>query len=295
MMHPEPGTEGPLICLYCAAALVREAGAWRCTNGHAFDVARDGTVYLRRTRNAGDDADMLRARRAFLDRGHYAPLADLLSRAVEDFIQDAAHVADVPLPIDLLDSGCGEGYYLESLQRHLAASVPAAHCRYWGLDSSRHAAHMAARRCREGQVIVGDCKDLLPFATGSLGVLIDVFAPRNPAEFARVLAPGGLLLVVIPNPDHLAALREGYSMLGIEEDKERHVLASLDGCFSAPALQTLELHMDLMEEEISWLIAMSPSGRHLDAALLAPRGQEGLQRVTASFRLVTCRRKPDAA
>ena len=198
-------------------------------------------------------------------------------------------------PSHILDSGCGEGYYLERLRTHLSTTMPAKACRYWGLDSSRDAARMAARRCRDATVVVGDLKDALPFATGSLHVVVDVFAPRNAAEFARVIAPAGLLLIVVPNPDHLAELRDDYRLIGIEEQKEQHVLASLDDHFTAFDMQTLTLALDLSEEDISRLVTMSPSQRH-DASRhpsILPAADR--RRVTASFRLVTCRKKPDAA
>jgi 23S rRNA (guanine745-N1)-methyltransferase len=301
MNHPESGND-LLICPYCAASLTRDANALRCEHGHSFDVARDGYVYLRRTRNSGDSAEMLHARRAFLESGHYAPLAALISRTIEASIGGESgpppaqprtsngRAADV----NILDSGCGEGYYLERLRAHLTATAPAKVCRFWGLDSSRDAARMAARRCREATVVVGDLKDALPFATGSLQVVVDVFAPRNAAEFARVIAPAGLLLIVVPNPDHLAELRDDYRLIGIEEQKEQHVLASLSDHFTAFDMRTLTLALDLSQEDISLLVAMSPSQRH-DAARhpITLRGEDR-RRVTASFRLVTCRRNSDA-
>jgi len=47
-----------------------------CGTGHAFDVARQGHVHLApgNRRLAGDTAEMVAARAAFLDAGHYAPV-----------------------------------------------------------------------------------------------------------------------------------------------------------------------------------------------------------------------------
>ncbi len=299
MSCPESATLGPLLCPYCGALLARDARTFRCEHDHTFDIARQGYVYLRRTRNSGDSAEMLRARRAFLDGGHFAPLADLVSRAAESVVAHPpatwAHARQQPddgsSAIEILDSGCGEGYYLERLGSYLADTVPGQHCRYWGLDSSRDATRMAAGRCRDATFVVGDCKDALPFATGSLHALVDIFAPRNAAEFSRVLAPGGLLLIVVPGIDHLAELRDRYRLLGIEAQKVEHLLADLGGYFSAFEVRTLKLTLDLSPADVARLVSMTPNRRHGAAASIRDEGE----RVTASFRLATCRRRVDAA
>ena len=239
---------------------------------------------------------MLRARRVFLDRGHYAPLAEQISRTVEGHLRQTPassprrHIGDGRETVDILDSGCGEGYYLEQLQAHLAACMPNMQCRLWGLDSSREAARLTARRCRAATVVVADCKDALPFSTGSLDVLIAIFAPRNPAEFARVLAPGGLLLIVVPDHDHLAELRDHVHLLSIEENKLQHVLDSLTGLFTAFDVRALKLALDLSPDDLSHLVTMSPSHRHQpERSPSGLRSPEQYQ-VTASFQIVTCLR-----
>jgi 23S rRNA (guanine745-N1)-methyltransferase len=255
---------------------------------------------MRRTRNSGDSAEMLRARRIFLDRGHYAPLAAQISRTVESHLTPApasaprGHIGDWRETVDILDSGCGEGYYMEQLQAHLAAGVPNTQCRLWGLDSSREAARFTAKRCHAATVVVADCKDALPFATGSLDVLITIFAPRNPAEFARVLAPGGLLLIVVPDHDHLAELRDHVHLLSIEENKLQHVLGSLTGLFTAFDVRALKLALDLSPDDLSLLVTMSPSHRHQpERSPSGLRSQEQYQ-AAASFQIVTCLRMAPA-
>ncbi len=296
MNHPEYTARDPLICPYCAEPLARDAGAFRCGHGHSFDIARDGHAHLRRTRNSGDSAEMLRARRAFLDRGHYAPLATTVSRAVEGYLRSTPAPAAAPHrhaggeweTVHILDSGCGEGYYLEQLRTHLADTMPEKRYRLWGVDSSPDAARMTARRCRDATVVVADCKDALPFATGSLDVLITIFAPRNPAEFARVLVPGGLLLIVVPDDDHLAEVRERVRLIGIEEQKVRHVLGSLTGFFSTLEVSALKIALELSPEDLSHLVTMSPSHRHQpERGQTAPRPEERYH-ATGSFRIVSC-------
>lgn len=69
-----------VICPVCGAALEPQGAAWRCAQGHCFDVARQGyvnllTVTQKHSRHPGDTREMVAARRAFLDAGWYAPIA----------------------------------------------------------------------------------------------------------------------------------------------------------------------------------------------------------------------------
>jgi 23S rRNA (guanine745-N1)-methyltransferase len=75
-----------------------------CGLGHSFDVAKDGHVNLmgRGARATGDTAEMLAARRRFLNAGHYADASDVASafitRALERAVREAAADADASSP-----------------------------------------------------------------------------------------------------------------------------------------------------------------------------------------------------
>ena len=278
-----------LICPVCEQPLAREERGWRCPRGHAFDRAREGYVHLGRSRQPGDTRAMLRARRAFLERGHYAPLAEQLSALA--VAQYAALPSEKRL-LGTLDAGCGEGYYIGQVQRALAEALPVAPpC--FGLDVSRDAARLAARRYPAVTFVVADVRARLPFASASLGLLLDVFAPRNPAEFARVLAPGGALLVVIPAPEHLAELRAALPLLGVEAEKQQQVERRLGAAgFALHATHALNLALSLDASDLAALLAMTPTAWHTDTAALAARVSAGHPHtgVTAAFRVLEFRR-----
>ncbi|MDK6455141.1 methyltransferase domain-containing protein, partial [Escherichia coli] len=82
----------------------------------------------------------------------------------------------------ILEVGAGTGYYLS----HTLDSVVGA--RGVGLDISVPAAKYLAKAHPRIGSIVADVWQQLPIATGSIHAMTVVFAPRNPAEFARVLA-----------------------------------------------------------------------------------------------------------
>src|SRR5438067_962431 len=114
---------GLLICPVCAAPLTQVGAALRCQHRHSFDIARQGYVNLllanRQTANLpGDTKDMLLARRAFLERGHFAPLSNTVNRAVYDYL--ARQPGREIINGAILDAGCGEGYYLGRLMGRLS-------------------------------------------------------------------------------------------------------------------------------------------------------------------------------
>jgi 23S rRNA (guanine745-N1)-methyltransferase len=174
-------------CPVCRDGLHREEFAWRCSAGHSYDVAREGYVNLlvthqRRKREPGDSAEMVRARRAFLDGGWYSPLREALTELVP---QDGA----------VLDVGCGEGYYSRNWPM------------VWALDIAKAAVRAAARRGRPGlEYAVASAYDL-PVLDASVSSVVSVFAPVVSAEFRRVLPVGGLLATATPGPDHLSGLK----------------------------------------------------------------------------------------
>jgi 23S rRNA (guanine745-N1)-methyltransferase len=89
-----------------------------------------------------------------------------------------------------------------------------------------------------------------------------VFAPRNAAEFARVLVPGGLLLVVTPRENHLRELRESGAMLGIQPDKRATLDAGLTASFALVDRQALEYSVQLDAPAQLLVAAMGPAGHH---------------------------------
>jgi 23S rRNA (guanine745-N1)-methyltransferase len=179
-------------CPVCRArlCLTEERGRWVCPAGHSFDVAREGYVNLllagqHRSRQPGDSAEMVTARRRFLASGAFDALSDALAAAVAG-----------ERPTVVLDVGCGEGRHT----RNVSAPV------VLGVDVAKAAIAVAARAHRDGWYAVASAADL-PLDDESVDVALDVFGPVVPAELARVVRPGGVVVAIHPGRRHHEDLR----------------------------------------------------------------------------------------
>ena len=104
-------------------------------------------------------------------------------------------------PADVLDAGCGEGWYTQAV----LDALPGA--RLAGIDLSRYALRHAGRTCPEADFAIASLFDL-PLADQSVDLVLHLFAPMCAPEFARVLRPGGTLLTVTPGARHLWGMKE---------------------------------------------------------------------------------------
>lgn len=113
----------------------------------------------------------------------------------------------------------------------------------------------------------------LPLADRVADVVLDVFTPRNPSEFQRVLRPTGRLIVVRPAERHLAELRgQVPAMVTIDPDKEQRLHKALDPFFEAADTQRVEYVASLARQEALDLVGMAPSARHMNRADLNSNG-----------------------
>lgn len=255
-------------------------------SGHSYDVAKQGYVTLAAGKgigHEGDSLEMVNSRETFLSNGHFAPFVEAVSDAVADVVERAAGDAD---PV-VMEAGAGTGYYLA----HTLDLIEGA--RGVGLDVSVPAAkHLAKSHPRVGAV-VADVWEQLPIRTGSVHALTVVFAPRNPAEFARVLVDGGEAVMLVADQGHLDELREPLGILGVEDGKiERLVAQSAGHLLPAADPELIEFPMHLGRDAIAAQVGMSPSARHLDPEVLQARLAELPEQmeVTARAQLVRMRK-----
>lgn len=234
-----------LICPVCKARLDRCQNGLSCARGHHFDRAAKGYTNLLLGSRAqhGDNAEMVAARRRFLDSGAYACLAKSISDAL---------TKRVPETGCLLDAGCGEGYYTA----RIAEEHPAL--RICGIDVSKEAIRAAASRSalkREnvGLYVAGVYE--MPFSDDAFDAVLSVFSPFADEEFRRTLKTGGHLISVIPGAKHLWDLKSVLYDVPYENEVADY---TLDGF---KLLEKIELHDRILlktPEQIGDLFAMTP-------------------------------------
>lgn len=188
-------------CPICAQGLDRQDSRYLCPQGHSLDRAAAGYVHLlpankMHSKDPGDDKGMATARNRFLSGDYYAPLRDALAELA---------LAYAPEGADILDAGCGEGYYSAALYRALVQGGKAP--RMAGVDLSKHALRRAAKREKAIEFAVASVYDL-PVADRQADLLVNCFSPLALEEFLRVLRPGGLYFYVVPGARHLWELKE---------------------------------------------------------------------------------------
>jgi 23S rRNA (guanine745-N1)-methyltransferase len=271
----------PLLrCPHCGAALAcEEAGAVvRCADGHTFDIARQGYLSLlagEGTPHAGDTAEMVAARERFLGDAHFEPLAEALAEAVggaaageaaaSGALAEAAGGAASGAPACVLDIGAGTGWYLS----RVLDAWPEA--RGLALDLSKPALRRAARAHPHLAAVACDVWRPLPLRDAVAAVVLNVFAPRDGSEIARVLAPGGVAVIVTPRPDHLRELVEPLGLLGVDEHKETRLADRLEPALAIADRRELTWTLRLDRAAARDAAAMGPSAFHLSPADLDER------------------------
>ncbi|MFD3746047.1 putative RNA methyltransferase [Nocardia sp. NPDC058633] len=255
-----------LACPECGDELRPHDRALRCGTGHSFDIARQGYVGLltgASTKMTGDTADMLDARAAFQGAGHFAPIAAAIARAFDSRApadgrpHAPAPTGDARTASDaVLEIGAGTGYYLaELLDAHPDALGIA-------VDVAKPAARRAARAHPRAASVLADAWRGLPLRADAVTGVLSVFAPRNPAEVARVLAPGGRFVVVTPTVGHLGELIGPLGMVSVDPDKDRRLADSLAGTFTRAEHTLVEFLMKLSRADVTNVVAMGPSAFH---------------------------------
>ena len=194
------------LCPLCQNPLSLHENRYQCANNHSFDVAREGYVNLlpvqqKNSKDPGDNKDMMQARRQFLQAGWYQPLADAVCQLLQ------------PLQVQqLLDLGCGEGYYTA----HIANALPAAQIQ--GADISKSAIKFAAKAAKHIKCCVASAYQL-PFANHSFDAIVRIYAPSKVEELQRLLKTAGHLITVTPGPQHLVEIKQAvYDSVRLHDD-----------------------------------------------------------------------------
>lgn len=236
-----------LICPVCSRPLNIEGKCARCEAGHSFDQAKEGYFNLllsSSTGGHGDDKVMLASRRAFLEKGYYGHLLEVLKDiCLEHFKRDCT----------LVDAGCGEGYYTDSICRALAEKVERVN--FFAFDIAKDAAKMVAKKMGRSATVFVSSAYRMPLANESADGILSLFAPFAREEYLRVLKPGGLLIRAYPLEEHLFELKKAVYDTPLKNETVSDAGHGWESVEEQRVKKRLELNSN---EDITALFGMTP-------------------------------------
>lgn len=197
----------PFRCPVCHDALAIDGRVARCTHNHCFDQAKQGywnllTVQRKKSKQPGDNAEMILARERLLNSGAYDELSNAINQLIIQTLNILAPGTSAP---NILDAGCGEGFYTHRLLQSLSAVFPDTQC--IGFDISQPAIKAACKRTEDIHWLVASSADT-PVENQSQNLVLALFTRLMPQEFQRILKSNGALLVATTGKDHLLELRQ---------------------------------------------------------------------------------------
>lgn len=190
------------VCPVCNKLLTNQEKSLICENKHNFDKAKSGYVNLlvsnsKNSKIPGDNKLMVNARRDFLSKDYYKKLSDTLNHYVLKYLKQKDD-------INILDAGCGEGYYINNIDLFLRKNNIIANI--VGVDISKFALNQASKSNKNILYGVASIYNL-PICDKSCDLILNIFAPFCKDEFYRVLKNNEILLIVIPSTNHLWELK----------------------------------------------------------------------------------------
>ncbi|WP_105168075.1 23S rRNA (guanine(745)-N(1))-methyltransferase [Pseudoalteromonas sp. T1lg23B] len=226
-------------CPLCSGPLEQTKQSLCCKNRHQFDFAKEGYINLlpvqnKKSKQPGDNLQMVQARRAFFSTDHYVFLREKL---VEIVAKRA--------PNTVIDLGCGEGFYTHAIADSIAAQV-------YGVDISKAAVKYAAKRYKHVNFSVASIKQT-PFSNSCADVLLSVFAPIFAEELYRLCNDNGTLVIVSPGPKHLFELKQQ-----IYDDVQLHETVNTPQGFVLQEHTLLEVRQHIDTDVLEDLIQMTP-------------------------------------
>ena len=232
------------VCPICRMPLSGDK-TLKCENNHSFDKAKSGYVNLLSGKggNHGDPKDMIISRRDFLNKGYYEPFADALCSTVYEYTPECSVI---------LDAGCGECYYTKRISGLFESNNKKAS--FVGIDVSKDAVNYGAKRFPGCELACASVY-AMPAADESVDTLISVFAPAAIEEFARVLKPGGHLIMAIGSRNHLWSLKKAVYDTPYKNEPSEYTLEGFEFIKSIPCSYNITLTSN---KDILDLFSMTP-------------------------------------
>ena len=222
----------------------------KCINGHSFDLSSEGYINLVcHAIKTNYSRKLFKSRKNITHKGFFKPLIDRLELEI-------TKRKNTCKSLTILDAGCGEGTLFHQLKEQLNENYIKINA--VGFDISKEGIKLASRDYPDTLWMVANLADL-PVVDNSADIIINVLAPANYSQFQRILAPGGILIKVIPGKEYLAELRELFSEVKRNNDNLHPQALSLfekhSRCFESTHI-VKKVHAD--EKILPDLMEMTP-------------------------------------
>lgn len=238
-----------LACPKCHQPLILENKSYRCSNNHCYDIAKQKYVNLllnpdKASNNPGDNKESLLCRQHHLNKGYYDGILNEVVHCIQKYSSS---------PRQLLDLGCGEGYYTYQMKEALNDDST-----IYGLDISKAGIQMATKYTKDIYWIVGNSKNI-PILDHSLDIITALFTVVNDQEIKRCLKENGYMIHVTANPYHLVEFKELiYDEIKIKSDQ--HLRLPFDIVESYDYKE--KIHLQNREDTLN-LLKMTPHYYHI--------------------------------
>ena len=242
-----------ITCPLCKKKLKKLEKNYICENNHSFDISKFGHTNLllsnhKNSKVPGDSKEMVLSRKKFLEKNYYQGIANAVNKILLDFSKDKKS-------LDILDIGCGEGYYTQLMKKSL--ELEHKNVNITAIDISKEAVIAGAKEYKSINWLVASANNL-PVEDESLNFITCMFAKIIPEEDFRTLKKGGKLIIVSTGENHLQELKE----VVYETIKKDFYLPALDKNLSIfKHIQTVNLIYQtkiLENESIVNLFNMTP-------------------------------------
>lgn len=228
-------------CPFCHTGFQLTDYSFVCQKGHRFDLSKKGTIYfLKHVIQTEYTKEMFEPRGRMIASGMYRPVIDTI----------ASWVAETGL---LVDVGCGEGGFLNQLYQQ-GVERPSI-----GFDLSKDGVYLATNQSVPAFWCTADLTNL-PFKTGSITTILNIFSPSHYQEFQRILTPAGQVIKVVPQSGYLQELRAAF--YPDNPDKQKYSNQAVIDKFT----QELEV---VNQQRISYEFVV-PKDRRLDLLEMSP-------------------------
>lgn len=226
-----------LQCPVCKKTLKKQNQCYQCENRHSFDIAKQGytNLYMKSSKNSGDNREMVIARTNFLSMDYYRPLCEEIISLIQKLPHDV-----------IVDAGCGEGYYTKQISENCK-------CDMYAFDLSKEALKHASRQDKRSHYFLNSIFDL-PIQSHSVDLILNLFAPLAVDEFERIIKKEGYLIKVDPDKNHLYQMKEFL----YDTTYENEILNLHLDNFRLLSHKKVCYRMNLAQDALKALIKMTP-------------------------------------